>query len=108
MASNNASRSDQLVLADVLATEALGANLARLWLGLPLDSRPILLLEGDLGAGKTSLVQGLAAGLGIGLGESLGDDADLVVPGVAPRRGGEGAARVATPAGRAPADQAAS
>jgi tRNA threonylcarbamoyladenosine biosynthesis protein TsaE len=65
MASNNASRSDQLVLADVLATEALGANLARLWLDLPLDSRPILLLEGDLGAGKTSLVQGLAAGLGI-------------------------------------------
>jgi tRNA threonylcarbamoyladenosine biosynthesis protein TsaE len=46
----------------VQATWALGRQLAREWLTTPL----ILLLEGDLGAGKTCLVQGLAAGLGIG------------------------------------------
>jgi tRNA threonylcarbamoyladenosine biosynthesis protein TsaE len=34
-------------------------------LALPAGERPILLLEGDLGAGKTCLTQGLAAGLGI-------------------------------------------
>ena len=48
-------------LADVQATRALGRQLAREWLTTPLT----LLLEGDLGAGKTCLVQGLAAGLGI-------------------------------------------
>ena len=66
MASSNASRPDHLVLADLQATLELGANLARLWLDLPPEARPILLLEGDLGAGKTSLVQGIARGLGIG------------------------------------------
>ena len=48
-------------LADVRATWALGRHLAEEMLAPPLT----LLLEGDLGAGKTCLVQGLAAGLGI-------------------------------------------
>ena len=47
-------------LADAAATSAFGRQLAA---RLPTGS--ILLLEGDLGAGKTCLVQGLAAGLGI-------------------------------------------
>jgi tRNA threonylcarbamoyladenosine biosynthesis protein TsaE len=45
----------------VRATWALGRHLAEELLAPPLT----LLLEGDLGAGKTCLVQGLAAGLGI-------------------------------------------
>jgi tRNA threonylcarbamoyladenosine biosynthesis protein TsaE len=45
----------------VRATWALGRQLAEELLSPPLT----LLLEGDLGAGKTCLVQGLAAGLGI-------------------------------------------
>jgi len=53
-------------LADPAATAELGRGLARRWLTLPAAMRPVLLLEGDLGAGKTCLVQGLAAGLGIG------------------------------------------
>ena len=48
-------------LANVRATWALGRHLAEELLTPPLT----LLLEGDLGAGKTCLVQGLAAGLGI-------------------------------------------
>ena len=48
-------------LADVRATWALGRHLAEELLAPPLT----LLLEGDLGAGKTCLVQGIAAGLGI-------------------------------------------
>jgi len=52
-------------LADAAATEALGRELAQQWLNLPAGERPILLLQGDLGAGKTCLTQGLAAGLGI-------------------------------------------
>ncbi len=46
-------------LADSAATEALGARLARL-------VRPgdLILLEGPLGAGKTTLVRGLVAALG--------------------------------------------
>lgn len=48
-------------LADVRATWALGRQLAEELLTPPLT----LLLEGDLGAGKTCLVQGLAVGLGI-------------------------------------------
>ena len=51
-------------LGDTAATQDLGRRLALDWLALP-QPKPILLLEGDLGAGKTSLVQGIALGLGI-------------------------------------------
>jgi tRNA threonylcarbamoyladenosine biosynthesis protein TsaE len=55
-----------VVLADAAATAALGAELAGHWLQQPsAGSAQILLLEGNLGAGKTSLVQGIAAALGI-------------------------------------------
>jgi len=57
--------SKSVFLADAAATAALGQQLAEQWLQLPPDQRPLLLLEGNLGAGKTSLVQGIAAGLGI-------------------------------------------
>ena len=57
--------SRSVLLADAAATEALGRELARQWLALPMEARPVLLLQGDLGAGKTCLTQGLAAGLGI-------------------------------------------
>jgi tRNA threonylcarbamoyladenosine biosynthesis protein TsaE len=62
--------SRSVLLADAAATQALGQELAAHWLrhrdrcnsaGQP----PILLLQGTLGAGKTCLVQGIAAGLGI-------------------------------------------
>lgn len=49
-----------LALADPQATHQLGLQLAG---ELPKGS--LLLLSGELGAGKTALVQGLAAGLGI-------------------------------------------
>ena len=49
-----------LFLADANQTHARGIALAR---ELPKGS--VLLLSGELGAGKTSLVQGLATGLGI-------------------------------------------
>ena len=49
-----------LFLADADATHARGIALAS---ELPKGS--VLLLSGELGAGKTSLVQGIAAGLGI-------------------------------------------
>ena len=58
-------QSRSVFLADATATQALGLELAQQWLALPAEARPILLLQGDLGAGKTCLVQGLAAGLGI-------------------------------------------
>lgn len=48
-------------LVDAAATRALGRQLAE-----RLPTGALLLLEGDLGAGKTCLVQGLAEGLGIG------------------------------------------
>ena len=49
-----------LYLADAAATLAFGRQLA-----YRLPPASTLLLHGDLGAGKTCLVQGLAAGLGI-------------------------------------------
>ncbi len=54
-------------LADAAATRALGEQLAeRLLAAIPGPGCcGLLLLQGDLGAGKTCLVQGIAAGLGI-------------------------------------------
>jgi tRNA threonylcarbamoyladenosine biosynthesis protein TsaE len=56
-------------LADAAATAALGRALAVRLLAAATRADPakvvVLLLEGDLGAGKTTLVQGLAEGLGI-------------------------------------------
>jgi tRNA threonylcarbamoyladenosine biosynthesis protein TsaE len=54
---------DGWVLPDPAATAAFGAVLARAIVATP---SPVLVLhlEGDLGAGKTSLVRGLLAGLG--------------------------------------------
>jgi tRNA threonylcarbamoyladenosine biosynthesis protein TsaE len=49
-------------LPDATATAALGRQLGQAWSE---GATPVLLLEGDLGAGKTCLVQGLAEGLGI-------------------------------------------
>jgi tRNA threonylcarbamoyladenosine biosynthesis protein TsaE len=56
-------------LADAAATRALGHELAARLLAArragPGGAPPALLLQGELGAGKTCLVQGIAAGLGI-------------------------------------------
>jgi tRNA threonylcarbamoyladenosine biosynthesis protein TsaE len=54
-------------LADAAATRALGEQLAeRLLAAIPGPGCcGLLLLQGDLGAGKTCLVQGIAEGLGI-------------------------------------------
>ena len=60
MGSNNQLKQHNLFLTDSLATRNLG-----LALGQRLPMGTILLLLGDLGSGKTTLVQGLAAGLGI-------------------------------------------
>ncbi|MEB3336732.1 MAG: tRNA (adenosine(37)-N6)-threonylcarbamoyltransferase complex ATPase subunit type 1 TsaE [Leptolyngbyaceae bacterium] len=49
-----------ITLPDFQATHALG-----LALGQTLEAGSTLLLEGDLGSGKTTLVQGIGAGLGI-------------------------------------------
>ena len=57
--------SQSVFLADAAATARLGRDLADRWLALPQAARPVLLLLGDLGAGKTCLVQGLAEGLGL-------------------------------------------
>ncbi|MGE5659835.1 MAG: tRNA (adenosine(37)-N6)-threonylcarbamoyltransferase complex ATPase subunit type 1 TsaE [Actinomycetota bacterium] len=50
----------KLFLPDAAATRRLGQALGK---SLPVGS--VILLEGDLGTGKTTLVQGLAEGLGI-------------------------------------------
>lgn len=50
----------QLRLKDAQATRSLGVRL-----GKSLRAGSVILLEGDLGAGKTTLVQGIGAGLGI-------------------------------------------
>jgi tRNA threonylcarbamoyladenosine biosynthesis protein TsaE len=55
-------REEHLVLEGPEATRNLGRALADELIG---SARPLLLLKGDLGAGKTCLVQGLAVGLGI-------------------------------------------
>jgi tRNA threonylcarbamoyladenosine biosynthesis protein TsaE len=47
-------------LPDAIATQELGRKLAQL-----LEVGSVILLEGDLGAGKTTLIQGLGRGLGI-------------------------------------------
>ncbi len=50
----------QRQLPNAAATLAVGQ-----WLGRSLPAGTVLLLEGDLGSGKTTLVQGIGAGLGI-------------------------------------------
>lgn len=49
-----------LTLPNAQATQELGKKLAQL-----LSAGSVILLEGDLGAGKTTLIQGLGQGLGI-------------------------------------------
>ncbi|NEP55550.1 MAG: tRNA (adenosine(37)-N6)-threonylcarbamoyltransferase complex ATPase subunit type 1 TsaE [Symploca sp. SIO2G7] len=50
----------KILLADAEATRSLGVRL-----GESLPAGSVILLEGDLGAGKTTLVQGIGKGLGI-------------------------------------------
>lgn len=50
----------KIFLADANATRRLGITL-----GQNLDAGSVILLSGDLGSGKTTLVQGIAEGLGI-------------------------------------------
>jgi len=54
------SKSQVIFLANSEATFELG-----IFLGSNLTAGSVILLEGDLGAGKTTLVQGIAKGLGI-------------------------------------------
>ncbi|NEO26460.1 MAG: tRNA (adenosine(37)-N6)-threonylcarbamoyltransferase complex ATPase subunit type 1 TsaE [Kamptonema sp. SIO4C4] len=51
---------ETLILADTEATLAFGRQL-----GETLPPNSVLLLDGDLGAGKTTLIKGLGKGLGI-------------------------------------------
>ncbi len=60
----NDARTDERELPDAAATEAAGHALAR-----RLKAGDVLLLEGPLGAGKTTLVRGVVAGLGGDPGE---------------------------------------
>ncbi|MBD2777442.1 tRNA (adenosine(37)-N6)-threonylcarbamoyltransferase complex ATPase subunit type 1 TsaE [Iningainema tapete] len=50
----------KISLSNAAATRALGISLAQ-----SLSANSVILLEGDLGAGKTTLVQGIGEGLGI-------------------------------------------
>lgn len=50
----------EVQLPDAAATHSLGIRL-----GQTLPAGSVILLQGDLGSGKTSLVQGIGAGLGI-------------------------------------------
>lgn len=56
-------QSGELILPDVAATERVGRQCAAALLAAR-PARLVVYLEGDLGAGKTSLVRGLLAGLG--------------------------------------------
>ncbi|MFM8005295.1 MAG: tRNA (adenosine(37)-N6)-threonylcarbamoyltransferase complex ATPase subunit type 1 TsaE, partial [Dolichospermum sp.] len=49
-----------IFLTDLEATQKLGITL-----GKTLNAGSVILLSGDLGAGKTTLVQGIGKGLGI-------------------------------------------
>ncbi len=54
----------RISLSDAAATKALGEKL-----GAALPAGSVILLSGDLGAGKTTLVQGI--GMGLGIDESI-------------------------------------
>lgn len=60
MAAQSSSVSSHYVLRDANSTHQAGRQL-----GEQLAAGAVLLLQGDLGAGKTTLIQGLGAGLGI-------------------------------------------
>ena len=71
---SNGKRSQKVFLPDAVGTRQLGLKLAREWMIETRRSKPhqngmhispVLLLQGDLGSGKTSLVQGIGEGLGI-------------------------------------------
>lgn len=58
-------QSRSVILADALATQELGNQLAQHWLNTGAGGAAVLLLRGDLGAGKTCVVQGIARALAI-------------------------------------------